>query len=151
MAKIPIDGDSELDKMAARSPGDVSDSRKSKRALVAERLDKIEAARANGWTLDQIAEALNIKDGHILSAYISSIKIAEKKKTAPPPVVAPVVPTAAPEPPKFIPGQLPPIPGYEAPKPTMSPELAELARRAEERSAERRAAKAAQQAQPKGE
>lgn len=141
MSEIPID-DSELDKMAARSPEDLRDIRKSTRARVAERLDKIEAARANGWTLDQIADALKIKSGHILSAYISSIKIAEKKKIASPPV-------AAPAPPKFIPGQLPPIPGYEAPKPNMSPELAELARRAEERSAERRAAKAARESQPK--
>lgn len=141
----------------ARKPANTGAQGRSMRSIVAANLDKIEAARVNGWPLASIAASLGIdcaNPGSRLSAYLTSLKKgAERRKPAPvsAPVAAPVAPTAAPEPPKFIPGQLPPIPGYEAPKPNMSPELAELARRAEERSAERRAAKAARESQPKEE
>lgn len=134
----------------ARKPAKTGAQGRSMRSIVAANLDKIEAARANGWPLASIAASLGIdcaNPGSRLSAYLTSLKKgAERRK----PALVPA-PVAAPEPPKFIPGQLPPIPGYEARKPYMSPELAELKRVADERLAARLAEKAARESQPKEE
>jgi DNA-binding transcriptional MerR regulator len=148
MTKIPIDVD-ELNKMASSPAPNTAHSQKSKRAIVAEVLDKIEAARANGWPLDRIAEALNIKSGQVLSAYISSIKIAERKKSTPPPPPSPPAPAQRPgtlDLSKYDPSTLPPPPGSQNKPET---DFDRLKRETDARLKERIAALQAESNQPK--
>ncbi|HQT90302.1 MAG TPA: hypothetical protein PK677_17515 [Acidiphilium sp.] len=126
---------------------------KSLRATVAANLDKIDAARANGWPLANIAAALGFEcnnPGSQLSSYLASIKRSNQKRAAKRGLAVPT-PQPAPEQPKFIPGQLPPPPGAGASGAYETPEFTAMRLRAEEKSAALLAEKLARQSEPKAE
>lgn len=94
----------------------------SMRAKIAASLDKIEAARRNGWPLDDIARALGMEGesaARKLSAYLSAINKkrrptpAKAAQAAPPPVPAqaPSQPAVGLPRPRLDVSQLPPPPG----------------------------------------
>ena len=76
-----------LDDLVAHPPPDrphKSTVGKSLRSKIAANLDKIEAARRNGWRLDDIARAIGIDcaaPGARLAAYLSSIKKSAARRS----------------------------------------------------------------------
>ncbi|HQT65791.1 MAG TPA: hypothetical protein PLO16_14910 [Acidocella sp.] len=103
-----------LDEMAAsKKPADPNKP-PSIRARIAENLEKIEAAQANGYHLSEIAAALGIESKNpqlTLSAYLGSIRRSLAKRAAKAARGLPPVPVTAkserPAPPS---GALPPLP-----------------------------------------
>lgn len=89
------------------------------RRKIIENLDKIEAARANGWTLDQIADAIGIvakNPRSTLSAYLISIKRSQQaSQTKPQNPLPPPAPARKPgtlDLSKYDPNNLPPPPSF---------------------------------------
>ncbi len=139
----------ELQELASTPASKEKKSKVSTRSIVAENLDMIERARANGWPLRRIAETIGIecKDpGSRLSSYIASIKRAEKKKRAPTAPLAPSQRAGELPRPRLDVSQLPPPPGSRTAPET---EWEKLKRETDARLKEQIAAIQAKSNQPK--